>query len=151
MLYFAFISPTVLSRWSELDYRLIVGWLALCLLVYFGLLSRNLLDNLSRIWLWLWNAAFIICGVIAIMIYQEPFPSDINAYPFYQTEIQAWQHVPLMLFIALCPVIFLDFTLLKQAIHKQQPSPRALGIGFIIGALFFLLITLMQVFTAVYD
>lgn len=151
MLYFAFISPTVLSRWSELDYRLIVGWLALCLLVYFGLLSRNLLDNLSRIWLWIWNAAFIICGVIAIMIYQEPFPSDINAYPFYQTEIQAWQHVPLMLFIALCPVIFLDFTLLKQAIHKQKPSPRALGIGFVFGALFFLLITLMQVFTAVYD
>ena len=34
VLYFAFISPTVLARWSGVDYRLIVGLLAFALVLY---------------------------------------------------------------------------------------------------------------------
>ncbi len=151
VLYFAFMSPTVLSRWSGLDYRIIIGWLACSLAVYYGLHSQNILDRLPRGWVWLWNGAFVICGVIAILLYQEVFPAISSFYPFYQKEIQVWGHIPLLLFITLCPIIFHDFTLFLREIAKEKPSPRALGGGFLLGALFFMVVMLAQVFTTVYD
>ncbi len=151
MLYFAFMSPTVISRWSELDYRVIVAWLALSLAVYFGLLSYNILDRLPRFWIWLWNGVFLLSGVIALLIYQVGFPADSNAYPFYQKEILVWQHIPLLLFMALCPIILFDFTLYLREMVNQKPSPRALGGGFLLGGLFFMMTMLGQVFTTTYD
>jgi len=151
MLYFAFMSPTVLSRWSGLDYRIIIGWLACVLAVYYGLISRNALTRLSMGWVWLWNGVFILCGVLAVLMYQEPFPMDIDAYPFYQKEMQIWHHIPLMIFITLCPITFHNFALFWQEITAEKQSPRALGVGFLLGALFFLIIMLAQVFTTVYD
>jgi endonuclease/exonuclease/phosphatase family metal-dependent hydrolase len=149
--YFAFMSPTVLSRWSGLDYRIVVGGLIFSLAVYYGLLSQHLMDRLPRMWVWLWNAAFILSGVIAIITYSEVFPTEASAYPFYQKEIRLWQHIPLVLFILLCPIIFHDFILFVRGITREKPSPRALGGGFLFGAVFFLIVMLTQVFTTVYD
>jgi endonuclease/exonuclease/phosphatase family metal-dependent hydrolase len=151
VLYFAFMSPTVLSRWSGLDYRIIISWLALSLAVYYGLLSQNILDRLLKMWVWLWNGAFIISGVIAIFLYHEVFPTISSFYPFYQKEIPVWEHLPLLLFIAFCPIVFYDFILFLREIAQEKPTPRALGVGFLLGALFFLIVMLAQVFTTVYD
>lgn len=151
MLYFAFMSPTVLARWSGLDYRIIVGWLAIVLAIYFGLVSQNVLNRLPTGWIWLWNGIFVLCGTLAIMIYQEGFSVDSHAYPFYQKDIQIWQHFPLLLFITLCPVIFHNIALFWREITNENHSPRAYGVGFFLGALFFLFIMLAQVFTTVYD
>ncbi|MBN1536477.1 MAG: endonuclease/exonuclease/phosphatase family protein [Anaerolineales bacterium] len=151
VLYFAFISPTVLARWSELDYRFIVGWLVLSLAVYLWLMSQNLLERLPILWVWLWNGIFIVSGVIALLIYQEPFSLESGAYPFYQREIQLWQHIPFVIFIALCPIVLHNFHLFVKEITKTKPLPRALGGGFLLGAFFFLIVMLAQVFTTVYD
>lgn len=151
MIYFAFMSPTVLSRWSELDYRIIAALLALSLAVYYGLLIGGIINRLPQIWVWLWNGLFILCGVIAILIYQVEFPADSNAYPFYQSEIHFWQHIPLMVMIALCPVVIHNFILYWQELGRKNPTPRALGYGYLIGVLFFIAVMLMQVFTTVYD
>lgn len=151
MIYFALMSPTVLSRWSELDYRIIVTLLAISLAVYYGLLSSGMINRLPRIWVWLWNGMFILSGVIAILIYQVEFPAESTAYPIYQTEIHFWQHIPLLVMIALCPVIIHNFILFWQELGRENPAPRTLGYGFLLGVLFFLAIMLMQVFTTVYD
>lgn len=150
-LYFAFMSPVVLARWSGMDYRIIFVWLVVILATYYGLLSQNILDRLPRGWVWVWNGIFIISGVIAVLFYQEAFPADSSAFPFYQKEMQIWQHMPLLLFITLCPIIFHDFTLFLREITQEKPSPRGLGVGFLLGALFFLIVMLAQVFTTVYD
>lgn len=151
MLYIAFMSPTVLARWSGLDYRIVIGWLAVILIVYYGLISLNVFNRLPIVWVWVWNGIFILSGVLTVFIYQEIFPANSSVYPFYQKEIQFWQHIPLMIFITLCPVVFHNFNLFKQEIAKEKPSLRALGAGFSLGALFFLIVMLAQVFTTVYD
>jgi endonuclease/exonuclease/phosphatase family metal-dependent hydrolase len=151
MLYFSFTSPVVLSRWTEMDYRLILLGLAVATGVYLAALLNQRLTFLSRAVLLTWNALFVGMGVLAILLSQVSFPAAGAAFPIDQPSASLWRHIPLWVMIVLSPVILLDAMLLVRELAARKPSPRALAGGFSLASLVFLLFVFAQVFTTVYD
>jgi endonuclease/exonuclease/phosphatase family metal-dependent hydrolase/F0F1-type ATP synthase assembly protein I len=149
--YFAFTSPTVLARWSGVDYRLIMGLQAIALGMYFTALAAGWLERLSKAVLLGWNALFLLAGSAAILSNQVRFPAVSSAYPFDQLILSLAQQTPLLAMILLSPVALLDLERLVGELKARRPSPRWLAGGFALGALFFLIVVLGQVFTTVYD
>lgn len=151
VLYFAFSSPTVLARWSGLDYRLVVLLVSIATGGFFIHLAYHRVIPWPRNLLAVWNILFLLTGTIAIVINQLTFPLDPAAYPIPQPDISTLLQLPLLLMILLSPVVLVNFSLLCGEIAKRKPSNRQLAGGFAIGAILFLLVVLAQVFTTVYD
>ncbi len=151
VLYFGFTSPTVLARWSGIDYLLVVGLLAVAGGVFAVALAFGWLARLSRPAIWAWNGLFLLAGSLAIWTNQVRFPADSRAYPINQPVLSSFQQAPLLIMILLSPVCLLDGLLIVSEIKARRPPLRALAGGFSLGALFFLIIVLAQVFTTVYD
>jgi len=151
VLYFAFVSPTVLSRWSEIDYAAIMLVFAAVLVLFFAGMSGNRLMRLSRGLVLVWNLFFVAAGALGIWLNQTRFPVESSAYPIFQSSLDSWQQLPLFILILLSPVVLIDFGLLVREIAARRTSPRVLGGSFLLASLFFLLIVLAQVFTSVYD
>jgi endonuclease/exonuclease/phosphatase family metal-dependent hydrolase len=149
--YFAFTSPTVLARWSGVDYRLIVGLLAAALGVYLWSLSKGWLERISHGLLLGWNGLFVLAGCAAILGNQVNFPAVSSAYPFDQPVLTLVQQIPLLAMILLSPVALLDLARLVGELKARRPSIRQLAGGFALAALYFLIVVLGQVFTTVYD
>lgn len=151
VLYFGFVSPAVLARWSGVDYRLILLTLAAALSLYFLLQANAAIQKVTRGQVLLWNALFILSGTLSIWINQTVFPADSSAYPLYQAQTTWIEQIPLFLMLLLSPVVLLDFGLVSAELAERRPSMRQLAGGFGLAALLFLLIVLAQVFTTVYD
>jgi endonuclease/exonuclease/phosphatase family metal-dependent hydrolase len=151
VLYFGFSSPTVLARWTELDYRLIVFVLSIALALYALLFSGKPPAWLSKPLVLVWNALFVLVGTVAILSNQVCFPLSSNAYPVDQAVLTFWQQIPFFLMLLLSPITLLNFSLLVREITDRKPGPRALAGGFSVAALLFLVVVLGQVFTTVYD
>ncbi len=149
--YFAFTSPTVMPRWSGVDYRLIVGLLAAALVVYLWAYTAGWLERISHGLLLGWNGLFVLAGCAAILGNQVTFPAVSSAYPFDQPVLTLAQQIPLLAMILLSPVALLDLARLVSELKARRPSPRQLAGGFALGALYFLIVVLGQVFTTVYD
>jgi endonuclease/exonuclease/phosphatase family metal-dependent hydrolase len=151
VLYFGFTSPAVLASWTGLDYRLVMVVLSAALALYAIVFFGNRLTRLSRAWVLTWNALFLLASTAAILSNQVSFPTTASAFPVDQPVLSLWQQIPFFLMLLLSPVTLLDFSLLTGELVERKPSPRAVAGGFSIGALFFLIIILGQVFTTVYD
>lgn len=150
MLYFAFANPGVLARWSGADVRLVLLFFAAGEWLAFAALPGQL-ARVTRPALLAWNALFLLSGLAAILASQVAFPANPAAYPLDQPDRPLLQQIPLFLMILLAPVALIDFALLAREILSRKPSPRALAGGFSLGALFFLVVALAQVFTTAYD
>ncbi len=152
VLYFAFVSPSVLARWAEADYRLVVLLLATALGVYAWRLASGRAAQAPPARLGGWNWLFLFCGVLAIQISTLPvFPKDPAAYPLYQGPANIWQQVPLYLLVLLSPVTLVDFQALTAELARRESSQRRLAGSFALAAFFFLIVVFAQVFTTVYD
>ena len=151
ILYFAFTSPTVLSRWSGVDYRLILLTIGIAWSIFIALLTGDRIRQVSRPLLAGWNVVFLLAGTTAILINQVRFPADADSFPLYQPGLPWAAQIPLFILLLLSPVILLDFILVASEFAQLRPSTRQLAGGFTIAALAFLVIVLAQVFTTVYD
>ena len=151
VLYFGFASPTVLARWTDLDYRFIVFVLSLALVLYALIFSGKPPGWLSKPMVLAWNTLFLVAGTVAILSNQVSFPLSSSAYPVDQPVLTIWRQIPFFLMLLLCPVTLLNFSLLVRELTDRKPAPRAVAGGFSIAALLFLVIILGQVFTTVYD
>jgi endonuclease/exonuclease/phosphatase family metal-dependent hydrolase len=151
VLYFGFVSPTVLARWTDLDYRQIMVMLSVTLVLYSAIFSGNQLNWSTKPWILVWNALFLLVGTFAILSNQVSFPSTSSGYPLDQPVLSLWQQTPFYLMLLLSPITLLDFSLLVGELTVRKPASRAVAGGFSIAALFFLVIILGQVFTTIYD
>ncbi|HEY52610.1 MAG TPA: hypothetical protein G4N94_04055 [Caldilineae bacterium] len=153
LLYFAFTAPQVLSRWSGVDYRLIlpVMMVVLALFAWIVSLRQQILAWLTPLIVLIWNALFVVALVLTVYAYQVAFPSDPTAYPLTLAPTPWFAHIPLFLTLILFPVILLDFTLLSEEIVVHRPSLKGLGIGFTLASLYLLVMIFAHVFTTTYD
>jgi endonuclease/exonuclease/phosphatase family metal-dependent hydrolase len=154
LLYFAFTSPGVIARWTGANYMLVLAVAVLALAIFALVWARRVSQTASQrlaSTLWVWNLAFVVALVLTILPYQIAFPADPGAYPLEEPQPHALAVVPLLLTLALYPVIFLDFSLLAGELLTLRPSARKLGAGFSLAALFILVMVFAQVFTTVYD
>jgi len=151
--YFAFISPTVISRWTEGDYIAITIAVTIMIALTIIVLSfkPEILGKLNSKILWIWNVLFIISLVLTIAVHTFPFPANPTSAPVVINHPLGWYYyIPLILMIALLPIVFIDFTLLSREFIRQKPKPSKIGAGFVVGSLFFILVMFILIFTNVW-
>ncbi len=152
VIYFAFASPTVISRWTAASYPAVVSVLVAALTAFSFLLPRQgFIERLSRTIILAWNALFVLMLVLTILPHQIGFPADPAAYPLEAPDVSPLSTVPLFLMLVLSPVIVIDFMLYGRAISSEAPSIRQLGFGFALASLFMLVMVFLHVFTTIYD
>jgi len=151
LLYFTFTSPTVIARWTEVDYLLIlVLFLAPnALFLYIQLYKPEILKNINRWMLILWNVIFIFSLVITLLN-NSIFFAFVNSYPYF-VESNILNLPFLIIMLILSPIIFIDFIALSQELFRIHPSTRKLGGSYFIASGFFLIMVLSAVFTIVWD
>ncbi|MCE7740166.1 MAG: hypothetical protein GPJ50_12390 [Candidatus Heimdallarchaeota archaeon] len=154
VIWFTFISPTVISRWTEGNYiGIIVGVLVMLTLFIVGMILKPDLMNAIKSWmLWAWNGLFAVSLTLTVMIHQIIpnyglfFPDNPAAYPIVAIPTTLAHHIPLVLMILLSPIIYIDFILLSRELLKIKPKPAKVGGGFALGAgLYMLIMIFMQV------
>ncbi|MFX1281766.1 MAG: endonuclease/exonuclease/phosphatase family protein [Promethearchaeota archaeon] len=151
--YFAFSSPTVISRWTEGDYIVITITITVMvgLTVLVLTLKPEVLKRLNSQILWAWNGLFIFSLVLSIAIHTFPFPTSSTSDPVViDRPIYWYYYVPLAFTIVLLPIIFIDFTILSRELIRKRPTPSKLGGGFGVGSLFFILVSFILIFTNVW-
>ena len=153
LLYFAFASPGVISRWSGANYIVLLG---LCVTVLSALGAwmagmphrRRYAHPLA---LGAWNLIFIAALLGTILPHQMRFPVVPGVYPLPEPLPGPLAGVAALLMVALFPVILVNFVLLVSELATLRPSQRKLGGAFGLAALFLLVMIFAQVFTTVYD
>jgi len=143
----------VIARWTGASYLLVIVLGTLGLVGFAWLM-------LGRLWSWaaftparlvLLNLFFVASLVLTILPHQVAFPGEPGGYPLYEPPVSWLTYLPLVLTLLLFPLIVLDFALYARELLALQPTPRALGGGFSLGALFLLVMIFAHVFTTVYD
>jgi len=154
IIWFTFISPTVISRLTEGNYiGIVIGVLVMLTLFIVGMILKpDLMNNLKSWMLWAWNGLFAVSLTLTVLInqiiptYGLFFPSDPAAYPIIALPTTWVFHIPLVLMILLSPIIYIDFILLSRELLKIKPKPVKIGGGFTLGAgLYMLIMIFMQV------
>ena len=151
--YFAFSSPTVISRWTEGNYIFITIAIALMitLTIYVLTFKPNILGKLNSRGFWSWNVLFAISLFLTITVHTFQFPASSTSDPIIINHPLYWfYYIPLVVMIALLPIVFIDFVFLSREIIKRRPSPSKLGLGFGAGGLFLILVSFILIFTNVW-
>ncbi len=151
LMYFVFTAPHVLARWSGLDYR----WVA----VFFALGMGGM--ALAFAWakpparrgsgLFYLNVVVVLALTSSAAAFQPIFPSAVDTYPLLELPPTVFRFQPLVALLLFFPLFFLDVALFTERILKARPTPRALGLAFGLGGLYFLVMIFAHVFTTVYD
>ncbi len=132
MLYFGFMSPTVIARWTGYSYAATIAVLGVTFTSFAYLMStRQWASDHSPFWsarvVKGWNALFIAMLVLTILPHQIAFPANANAYPIDAPMVSPWAVLPFFLMLILSPVIFIDFTLYHPAALGRRPVGPAVG------------------------
>jgi endonuclease/exonuclease/phosphatase family metal-dependent hydrolase len=145
--------PNVLARWTGADYVVVVAAVALALggLAILLTAGRPLAAILTPQAVLAWNALFVLAMALTLLAHQVRFASDPALYPLSAPAVRWWHHVPLAVMLLSSPVLYIDLSLYLQQLVDERPTLRALGAGFLLFSLFYLLVTLGQIFTTVYD
>ncbi len=151
-IYFALLSPTVISRWTEGNYILITISLSIMIAVFAIFISfkPGVILNLSGKMLVIWNLLFILCVFLTIIVNVVIFPSTPDQVVIVNSPPPWYSYIPLIGMIALSPIIFIDFTFFCSGLFKQTPSLSKLSKGFTLGGVLFILLTLALIFTNVW-
>ncbi|MHA2255006.1 MAG: endonuclease/exonuclease/phosphatase family protein [Candidatus Heimdallarchaeaceae archaeon] len=146
-IWFTFMSPTVISRWTEGNYIGIVIGILIMLGAFIGLkLWKPELVNKLKPWmLWVWNGLFAISMTLTVLVHQIFFISSSISYPLVASATAWYQQIPMVLMIILSPILYLDFTLLTKELIKLKPSPTKMGVSFTIGGFFIVFMIFMQI------
>lgn len=153
LIYFAFSSPTVISRWTEGDYTLITIALVAMISVSIGIISYqgDVLSKLKIKYVWIWNILFVLSLFFTIFVHTISFPAEPSSDPVIVNHPPPlFFQIPLFLMVILSPIVFIDFTLLTKEITVSKPSQKYLGISFGVAGIIFILLGLILIFTNVW-
>jgi len=152
LIYFVFSSPTVIARWTEVNYILILTVLVLVNSAFIILVISNpeIIGKLKSNIVTIWNITFIMALILTILGNTVIF-AFVPSYPFYPPDANMLNEAMLMIMLILSPIILLDFVLLSSELFRSRPSIRKLGGSFFVASGFFLIMVLSAVFTIVWD
>jgi endonuclease/exonuclease/phosphatase family metal-dependent hydrolase len=153
LIYFAFMSPNVIARWTAANYQLVVSLVVLSLWAFTLLLApgRALPAVPSRRIIVAWNAVFVASMAATIRMNQVDLPGGPAAYPLDAPPATLLHQVPLVVMLISFPVILLDFLLFVREIVNAKASFRVLAGSFILASVFLLVMVFSHIFTTVYS
>jgi endonuclease/exonuclease/phosphatase family metal-dependent hydrolase len=152
LIYFVFSSPTVIARWTEGNYILILTLLVLVNSSFIILVISNpgIIGKMKSYIVTIWNVTFITTLTLTILGNTVIF-AFVPSYPFYPPGANMFNEAMLMIMLVLSPIILLDFILLSSELFRSRPGMRKLGGSFFVSSGFFLIMILSAVFTIVWD
>lgn len=150
---FVFGSPSVVARWTEGDYIMIIAFQVafMLLFVFQNLLNLNPESTLIKPILVAWNGLFVAIMVILVFRLQLSFPDTPSSYPFLAPESHTSNHVLLYLLIILSPVLFVNVAVFASQVIKTSVSVGRVGLGFFSASLILLLLVIAHILTSLYD
>jgi endonuclease/exonuclease/phosphatase family metal-dependent hydrolase len=152
LVWFTFSAPSVIARWTEGNYTLIVITISLFAVgwVLLSLIRPQSLERISPRGLLLWNLLFTLCLTATILAHRVPFPPTPDSAPVVVGTPTSLQQLPLVLMLLLFPVIFLDMRLFLNQIRQAAPAPRNLVPGILLGSTVLILLIFAHIFTNVW-
>lgn len=152
LLYFAFTSPTVISRWTEVSYLIILLGATVALILFAWLLAsrRTMIAVISRKVAMTGTAVFALALTLTLWVNQVNLPGDPTLYPLPDQGVSSFWIISLLVMLIFSPILFLDFGLLVEEMVLSRPTLRKLGLGFGLASLFMLFLVLSHVFTSVW-
>ena len=150
--YFTFSAPTVIARWTEGDYRLIIITVSLLAVSWVGISlgKSRWIENITPTLLLIWNSLFTLSLIMTILAHRVPFPQTPDS-PFVVVGAPTWlQQLPLVLLLLLFPVIFLDLLVFSNRVRQANPRPSDLVPGILLGSLILVVLVFMLIFTNVW-
>jgi len=117
IIWFVFMSPTVISRWTEGNYiGIIIGiMLMLALFITISLWKPEIATKLKTWMIWVWNGVFGLSLTVTILVHQIFFPRTHTAYPLEAPPTSWYYHIPLVIAIITSPIIYLDFKIFTSS------------------------------------
>jgi hypothetical protein len=149
LLYFAFTTPAVITRWTEGSYPIILFLVVLGLVVFaayappLGTLAPSALAGV--------NLVFALSLVGTLFTNAVAFPGDPASFPVDQPPAPDFAAVLLSVALVLSPILIVNFTRFTRGLVAARPSLRRMGYSFSLGALYLLVMIFAHVFTTVYD
>jgi len=149
--WFAFSAPSVISRWTEGNYRLIVMAVSLLALAWAGVIlgKAKWINHISPAWLLIWNLSFTITLVLTLLAHRIPFPQTPDSATVVVGTPTWIQQLPLIFTLLLFPVIFLDLRVFANQIRGADPTPGDLIPGMLLGSFGLVVLAFAQIFTHV--
>ncbi len=153
LLLFSFSAPSVIARWVEGDYVLIVSMVSVLALAYTALVLLRpaglaaLLTNKKV--LWAANLFFTLALFGTFLAHRVAFPVSPDAPAVIVALPAFWQQIPLVVMLLLFPILFLDAAVLLQA-PARAGKPSGFTGGVLTGALGLMLAVFMLIFTNVW-
>mgnify|MGYP000675223595 CR=1 FL=1 len=153
LLYFAFISPNVITCWSEGNYPSIVALLAgsWSLLILTLCFKPDLLLSVTPLGLVAGNLFFLLGTSLTILMHQVRFPASMAAYPLAAPQTGILAYFPLVIMLILSPILGVDFFFFIRGLLRERPTSRTLGWTFGVASFMLLLLIFAHIFTTVYD
>ena len=152
LIYFAFSSPGVISRWTEGNYIAIV-LITSAMTVLFAVaitIKPELINKLKPWMIWAWNLFFVLSLVLTIVVNIIIFPATPSSPPVIVSVTPLVSFIPLYLMLVLFPIIFFDFIFLTRELIIRKPSLPKMARNFTLGGLLFIILILILIFTNVW-
>ncbi|MHA1975012.1 MAG: endonuclease/exonuclease/phosphatase family protein [Candidatus Hodarchaeales archaeon] len=152
MLYFTFTSPTVISRWVEVDYLVINIFIVLMTAIsaLFLVYKPKIIQYFGKNILYIINLVFAVDLGLVILLNQVPFPYDSRGYPVYATSYPFVSILMTLLLILCLPVIFINLFYITRELVKTT-NLKDISISFTMSSGLGLLFIFSHVFTTTYD
>lgn len=153
LIYIAFESPTVISRWTEGNYIAIVTLLSgsISAFIMLSLIKPEWMAFIHKKEYFIgWNVIFGVSLLLTILAHIIRFPPLPSSPPEIVTSPQWYQQIPLYLMILSSPIIYFDFVLIIRQLIQLQPTIPQLATGFTLGGLHFIIVVFIFVFTNIW-
>ena len=152
LLYFAYNSPVVFTRWFETDYLGVVITLSV---VYFAFIIvmlwvPQILVKLKKLYIWIWNFVFVASLIAIIILNQSTFVRDytIEAVIVYPTPI--WLHIIAYFNLILSPILFLDIFLFITNLYQTPMKKGRLFGAFLMNEFILVVLIFALIFSNVW-
>ncbi len=149
---FAFSAPAVIARWSDMDYRLIIGAVSGLAFIWalVELDQPQWLEKIPPFGIILWNGLFTLSLSGTLLALRVPFPPTPASPPVIIAAPSVGQQILMLITILLFPVLFMDMRLLYERLQQSRPAAYHLAGGMLLGSFGLVLLIFMQIFTNVW-
>ena len=152
LIWFSFSAPSVIARWTQGNYPLIVLTISLvaAAAAWVCIAHPQWLDRVSPRQLTIWNILFTLSLTGTLLAQRVPFPSTPDSPAVIVTSTSPFGQLALVLMLLLFPVLFLDMRVFIQRIAELSPSARDLVLGYLLGMLVTVLLVFINIFSNVW-
>ena len=150
LLYFAFASPAVFSRWTESSYSVVhaVYIPVVALTIFFLGMHPKIFNHFKKSVLLIFNIIFVTTLILLFVRHTIQFPLYPHSSPVVVLSSQNSIDIPLFLLLILSPVIILNMQIFGQKLHVDKPA--RLAVPLTLAGLFVTLLIFMLIFTNVW-